>query len=170
MSYSGIKKIIPIEEMKAELDYDPETGLFRWKIAKHKVRIWAIAGGMDPKGYILINFYASKHRAHRVAFAFMTGLQPVDQIDHINGVKSDNRWVNLREATNSQNQMNTDAPSHNTSGVRGVSFDIQSGRYIAFVRKDKKWAHHSRHDRFEDAVEARQAAEVRLFGEFAKVS
>ena len=123
-------KQVPIEYLRERLTYDPDTGELRWKFTPefNKVRnlrfAGKIAGCTDNKGYIVINFtYQGKmlaFRAHRIAFAITYGYWPTSEIDHCNRIKSDNRIVNLREATHTQNQHNRDRLTNNTSGYPGV--------------------------------------------------
>lgn len=109
-------------DLKKLLHYDRETGAFTWalKFCK-KVRVGGVAGTAQH-GYVRIAILGTFYYAHRLAWLYMQGRWPVDQIDHINGVRSDNRWVNLREATNSTNQQNLrKAKKHNQQGLLGVT-------------------------------------------------
>jgi hypothetical protein len=99
-------KILPIETLQRLFRYEPETGNVYW-IAEGKGRIKKKAAGTVVKaGYIGIMIDGKRYYAHRIAWALHHGEHPVDQLDHINGIKIDNRIVNLREATNSQNGKN----------------------------------------------------------------
>lgn len=89
------------EVLKSLLYYDPETGIFVWLVTRQRSPAGKEAGGYDEKGYRRICVNGTKVRAHRLAWLYMTGEWPEDQLDHINGLKDDNRFVNLREATNS---------------------------------------------------------------------
>ncbi len=111
------------EQVKAALVYDPETGLFFKKMPasrRHPAPRLVLLGYIDRKGYIRIGVAGENHPAHRIAWLYMTGAWPADQIDHINGVKPDNRWANLREADNSQNQANIPARKNNPVGLKGA--------------------------------------------------
>lgn len=101
-----------------QLSYDPICGHFHWMIAKPKVHIGMRAGNLTERGYRKIRINGKKYFEHRLAFYFMTGEWPKDQVDHINGITDDNSWANLREATNGQNQWN--AKPYSSTGVKGV--------------------------------------------------
>lgn len=109
------------EILKKHLSYDKDTGIFTWldNIDTKKYLIGKTAGTKD-NGYIRIGLYGKIYRAHRLAWLYMNGEFPERHIDHINGIRDDNRFVNLREASNHENGMNTSIWSTNTSGYRGV--------------------------------------------------
>lgn len=96
----------------------------------------------------------------------MTGTWPDKTIDHINGDRSDNRWDNLRLATQSQQAQNGAIRSTNRSGIPGVFWDASRKRWTAAIEKEgKKWLRRFRS--LEDAVDARKTKEVEWFGEYA---
>ena len=90
-------------------------------------------------------------------------------IDHIHGKESkyDNRKSNLRVVTHSQNGMNRDLQSNNTSGVVGVSWFAKTNQWRAHIMVNRKFIHLGLFDKFEDAVKARKQAEEKYFGEFS---
>lgn len=102
--------------------YDPATGLFSFARQGGGHFAGAPCGKTTSQGYTRIVVDGGKYMAHRLAWLWMTGEWPEDQIDHINGDRSDNRWPNLRAATASINVQNIHAPKSNnkTSGVLGV--------------------------------------------------
>ena len=110
--------------VKHYFNYDPETGIFIRKITTAKSsKIGEIAGGKDQKGYIRIRILNKKYRAHKLAWLYMYGNYP-EQIDHINGIKDDNRISNLRLADNFINSQNKrKLLKSNKSGYMGVHFD-----------------------------------------------
>ena len=108
------------EEVLAVLDYDPNSGLFTWRTARGgKTRVGAIAGSIDSSGYRQIRVGGRYYLAHRLVFLVMTGRLPAHHVDHINGVRTDNRWENLREATRAQNSVNR-RPRADRIGLTGV--------------------------------------------------
>lgn len=107
--------------LKELLSYDPETGIFTWvKTVSNRAPAGKTAGA-DGHGYRDIRLYGRLYKAHRLAWLYMTGDWPLDQIDHINGTRSDNRWVNLRAATLTENNRNIGTQVNSTTGYKGVS-------------------------------------------------
>ena len=120
--------------LKELLHYDPETGVFTWLVASNRrVKFGEAAGSFTCKGYISIKHSHSCYQAHRLAWLYMTGSWPQEQIDHIDLCKSNNKWANLRAATNAQNQHNTQKPKHNKSGFKGVYLATDRGKYRASI-------------------------------------
>ena len=110
------------------LEYNKETGKFMWKVrVNSKVPSGANAGTPQNNGYILITIKTKKHLAHRLAWFFEHGEFPNGNIDHINGVRTDNRIVNLRVVTTSENQHNQRKPRAGNpylgvSAVKGTKY------------------------------------------------
>jgi len=157
-----------IDQLKSCFRYDPETGNIFW-VAKGKGKIKKKpAGSKLYTGYIGICMGPKRILAHRIAWALHSGSWPDKQIDHINGIKTDNRIKNLRLATNSQNGKNHGKNKNNTSGYQGVSWDKINNKWRALIKVDKKSICLGRHVLFEDAVKARQEAEEKYFGEWAR--
>ena len=160
-------------QLKKFLSYDPETGVFiRVATSSLKTRrhIGEIAGYITSNGYwvIAIEHKRNRFRAHRLAWLFMTGKWPENDIDHINGDRLDNRWINLREATRSQNLGNSRIPSTNKSGFKGVSFDHVRGKWKAQITLDGVHYFLGRYDEIEDAIQAYRSALGGHFGKFAR--
>ena len=142
--------MISIDRLQEQLSYDPETGEFAWLIRgkSRRDRVGRIA---KDSGYHLISIDYKEYRAHRLAFAIMTGRWPADEIDHINGKRADNRWCNLREATRAQNQQNRrSAARHNALGVQGVR-QLPSGRFFAQLSNKGKALYLGSFDSIEEA-------------------
>jgi hypothetical protein len=150
--------------------YDPATGAFYWRSSAGHGSCERIAGDragwIDSKGHrkIQLPSYTRGFLEHRLAWLYMTGAWPSDQIDHENRIKDDNRWDNLRPANNSRNQANRGLRPHNKSGVTGVC--AQGDGWLAECSVDgrrwRKWFKTKG-----EAVAARQLAVQRLHGEFA---
>ena len=122
---------LPIEE---QVSYDPDTGIFTWIVAKSKIVKGSRAGGLTEKGYRKIKINGKKYFEHRLAVYFMTGSWPEDEVDHINHVKDDNRWENLRPCTGQQNCWDT--KGYSNTGYKGVH-DMGDGRYRVKGHRDK---------------------------------
>jgi hypothetical protein len=110
------------------------------------------------------------HYAHRLAYLYMLGEWPTDDIDHANGISSDNRWANLRPATRSQNLANKGKSPFNTSGFKGVSFCKTTDRWRAQIEVRGTPVHIGRYDTPEEAHAAYIEAAREYFGEFARAA
>lgn len=109
--------------LKEMLRYDPETGHFWWLKRggrRAKIKFDEPAGYKDSRGYVLIGLDGRHHYAHRLAWLYMTGEFPDNEIDHENVDPSDNHWKNLRKARHHQNLSNIRAHKDNRSGYKGV--------------------------------------------------
>lgn len=153
-------KLLTQEELKNHLIYEPETGIFIRKISNSmRMKIGDVAGGKDKDGYVIIRINTQMHKAHRLAWLYMMGEWPTYTIDHINGIKGDNRIENLREATDSENKQNFRKPSrNNTAGFLGVSFSKKDKKFRASISVDGKQKHLGNFDTAEKASAAYLAA------------
>lgn len=115
-----MKELPTLERLKEVLDYCQKSGKFTWKVSHGKVLKGDEAGTVSSRGYRTICIDYRLYLAHRLAWKFVTGLDPVFQIDHKNGVKDANWFDNLREATQKQNSENREA--YGASGFRGVYY------------------------------------------------
>ena len=160
-----MKTDLTAEEVREYLNYDPEEGSLIWIKAKcPSQKIGVEAGGFYPKGRT-IGFNNSRYKVHRIIWLYMTGEWPKDQIDHINGNPFDNRWCNLREATQAQNQRNVKMPNTNTTGYKGVQL-TRSGRYVATISFEGEDYSLGTYDTPEEASAVYEAKAEEFFGEF----
>lgn len=156
------------------LSYDSVTGVLTWKERPQhmfdSVRAYSIwntryagktALKSNMRGYGVGSVFGFDFLAHRVAWAIHYGKWPSGEIDHINGNPSDNRIENLRDVDHKDNMRNVKKLSTNTSGVVGVCWDNYYGKWLATIHNGKKQESIGRFDDFQDAVQARKAAEVR---------
>lgn len=129
--------------LKELLNYDPETGIFTWRVStNNRTPAGSVAGTLRPDGYTSIMLDRRRHLAHRLAFLYLLGAWPVEHVDHMNGIRDDNRWVNLRPVTRSQNSHNIAGPgSQNTSGFLGVSWCKQRGKWESYIKLNSKKRH-----------------------------
>ena len=110
------------QRLQELLHYDPTTGVFtRLVQTSGNAKIGDVAGSRHVAGYRQCHTDGKVYLSHRLAWLYMTGSWPIDQIDHRNGVRNDNRWSNLREATQAENQQNHKMRRDNTSGFIGVA-------------------------------------------------
>jgi len=109
------------DRLKELLHYDPETGVFTWRVDRGSVKAGSEAGCVHSNGYHLIKVCKKIFYAHRLVFLYMTGGWPSQHVDHINGKKRDNRWFNLRDVDVGMNSQNERSPRvNNKSGFLGV--------------------------------------------------
>lgn len=153
--------MITQSDLKEIFDYDTETGLFKWKAPGPGRRKTSIAGNLHPSGYIILFILGQKYLAHRMAWLYETGNLPEEDIDHINHIRNDNKWANLREATRSENCRNASLSKLNKSGVTGVFFRKLDKRWAASICVRGKQTYLGQFIDFDDAVDARRSAEVK---------
>jgi hypothetical protein len=114
-------------------------------------------------GYRLIGIDYGRYRGSRLAWLYITGEWPDGQVDHIDRIRTNDSWDNLRLATAKQNQENRSVPSGSLSGIKGVLWQPDRRRWIAQITNNGKSHNLGRFTRLEDAIAARQKAESELF-------
>lgn len=159
---------LTVERVREFLDYDPKSGIFKWRKDKGTVRSGSIAGSKVANGYVLIRLDKCQVFAHRLAWFYIYGEWPNEQVDHINGNREDNTLSNLRLASQSQNSCNGVLRSTNTSGYRGVSWSKEKGKWVARIVKDRKQHVLGYFASKEEAYYAYLKAARELHGEFGK--
>lgn len=151
------------DRLRELLSYDAETGVFYRKIALcNSVKPGDIAGSDDGEGYIRIRVDGVTHRAHRLAWLYVTGAWPAEEIDHINGNRGDNRIANLREATHAENGQNRAIPRNSRSKRHGVGWDKKAGKWRARIKSKGVEVTLGHFANIEDAVQARAKAKAEL--------
>jgi hypothetical protein len=158
------------ERLKQLLDYDPETGIFKWRVRRQRIFIGRVAGNRAIKGYLFLAFDGKTYQCHRLAWFYVYGEWPKYQIDHINGIRDDNRIANLRLATPSQNLQNRPAPSSNTSGFKGVAWHKGARKWQAYISLNSKRMYLGLFSTKEDAYSAYCTAAIKHHGEFANTN
>jgi hypothetical protein len=143
--------------------YDCDTGVFIRRIAtgrNGRHRVGTIAGSIQNTGYIVIYVNGARYVAHRLAWLYMFGEWPLNDLDHINGVKKDNCIKNLRLATRRENMQNVAKHKHNTSGLKGVSWHEPRKKWRAYIFNNYKQIHLGLFDSKDAAFQARKNAEI----------
>jgi len=126
--------LISLERLKEVLDYNPETGLFIWKISTGCISKGNVAGCPCKKhNYRLIRIDKVLYRANRLAWFYMTGEWPENDIDHKDTDKLNDKFENLRPATRLQNQGNHNLSKRNSSGFKGVHWSKRHNRWVVKV-------------------------------------
>ena len=143
------------------LTYNHESGIARWtgEGKSRKAVAGKEAGTIARNGYPTIGLLGKKYRLHRIVWLITHGEWP-EEIDHINGIRTDNRLCNLRSVTRRDNLRNRRIGSANTSGVMGVYWEKDRNKWNAQIARNMKSNHLGRFDNLFDAVCARKSAEI----------
>lgn len=150
--------------MFENLKYDPASGLFTHTKDYGRVKAGQHVSSLDSHGYIRVSYKGKRYLGHRVAFYLMTGKWPEQDVDHIDGNRTNNKWNNLREATRSQNLQNQKC-TRGVSRFKGVTFN--GSVFVAQIgKRGKSYIGCSKSEK-EAAMIYNNAARV-LFGNFAR--
>lgn len=156
--------MIESERIRTVFNFDRLTGILTWKVAtSRKIRVGAVAGCPDGKGYIVVGIDNKQYMAHRVAWKHMFGEWPTNKIDHRNGDRCDNSELNIRDvsdAINSQNQVRP--PINSSSGLLGVSWDAVRQKWTAHISLNGKATNLGRFDDKHEAYAVYLEAKRRL--------
>lgn len=162
--------------------YDAQSGTLRWRSqrpanhfgSERGMRIWQtlfggkMAGSDHGSGYLSVRVSGRLYFVHRIAFIIANGQIPDGkQIDHVNGVRDDNRQGNLRLADRSENARNAKRQETNTSGRVGVSWCSRNSKWYAYINHRGRMINLGHHHNIDDAVAARLAGEKAYHGRFA---
>ena len=128
LGVDNMANLLTQEELKRQINYDFETGIFTRKISTRKTKEGEVIGGLLARGYLQIAINKHPYMAHKLAWLYMSGEMPTI-IDHINRVRNDNRWCNLRNVTRIENNRNVGISKRNTSGVKGVFWNPQNNNW-----------------------------------------
>jgi hypothetical protein len=171
----------PVDVLRKLLECDPEAGTLTWRTrtpdmfvpsanrsAGHACRIWnakyagTVAGGAHNRGYrhltLVLNGRKRSILIHRIMWVMHYGAEPFEEIDHINGIRDDNRIANLRDVSKSTNMRNSRMPRNNTSGVVGV-YKTPNGKWMAKMTWGGRQASLGTFEHRFDAILARFSAE-----------
>ena len=120
-----------------------------------------VAGTLNDSGYLLVNVDGNSIRVHKIIWAIHYNEWPKLEIDHINGIRSDNRIENLRLASHSENAQNSFVRCTSRTGIKGVRLRDDTGKYHAYIQINKKIIDLGCYDKIKDAVSARKQAEIK---------
>lgn len=149
------------KRLRELLDYDNVSGIFTWRVTKSNKKSGEVAGSINRWGYIVIGIDRQIYNAHRLVWLYAHGELPSGHVDHINGIKTDNRIVNLRHVSCSENQHNqTRLSANNRSGFKGVSFYKPNGKWRAQIGLRGKRLYLGQYNTAEEAYSAYQAAKI----------
>jgi len=150
--------------------FEYRDGHLFWKVDRRNNKIKGKQASRLKKsnGYQEVTINKKKHYAHRIIFMMFNGYWP-EQIDHIDGNRSNNLISNLREATNAQNNRNTKLRVNNTTGFKGIYFHKQNKNFVARITVDYKEIHLGCYKTAEEASQAYKKAALELHGSFARL-
>ncbi|KPF66083.1 hypothetical protein IP84_16840 [beta proteobacterium AAP99] len=130
---------LTLDRLKQAVSYNPETGAFVRLLTRGCSKRGDVLGWANRDGYLLAKVDGQEYMLHRLAWFYMYGAWPKHEIDHINGVRHDNRIVNLRDVTKSVNQQNRKGPQQGASSAYlGVSYFKETGRWRAQIKINGK--------------------------------
>lgn len=142
-------------KLREIIEYDPETGLFRWKANDRWRNVYRVPGTIDARGYRVIKINGKTYKCGRLAWYLSSGAWPQGEIDHINRDKQDNRLSNLRDVTRSENQ--TNIPARTPSKKKGIYWRKDCGKWIVLVRRNYKLTYLGLFPSIEEAEKAQTA-------------
>lgn len=160
--------------LKELIEYDPETGIFTWKERgkkwfddNHRCKIWNSkfskrdAGSLKNHGYIIICVFNKRYLAQHLAWLYVHGEWPKDQMDHKNHIRNDNRIDNLRLANYKINSCNRSFYKNNTSGFNGIYWNKSLNKWMVFIIKNKKRIYLGLYKSKNQAIQTRKAANIK---------
>lgn len=151
--------MITQKELRQILSYDANTGIFISKINRGKrIKINDVLGTVRSDGYISIVINSKHYKAQNLAWLYVYGKLPKNELDHKNKNKADNKIANLRDIEHKENCRNRSKRSDNKSGVTGVYFNEKRNKWLCGIRVDGKYYHLGCFKDFDDAVDARKKA------------
>lgn len=165
---------LTFQRLHEVLRYNPATGIWHWRVTlSNRARRGEEAGGKVGRGDIHIRIDGKYYKAHRLAWFYVSGRWPPDQIDHEDLDRSHNWWDNIRLADNSQNNANRRVRPDSKTGVKNVSYYPQKSKanpYVAFGQRNQKKVWVGAFPTLEMAARAAFEHAQREYGEFARAS
>lgn len=157
--------------LKELLHYNPDTGHFTWLVDRGRLAKAGQRAGTPhyTQGYIRVKIDGRMYQAHSLAILYMTGQWPKGEGDHINGVRDDNRWANLRDAPRVMNLLNRKTYVTSTSGHKGVNWHSRLGKWRVRIQKHGRRIALGCYDTLEEASAAYAKAADEVFGEYRRI-
>lgn len=160
--------MITAQECRHLFNYNPVTGLLVWKNpTSQKYKRGDVAGSVNSHGYRVVGVKGRKIKVHRIIWAIVTGSWPEFEVDHDDGDRANNAWINLRLATTQENSFNRKCRAESSTGAKGV-FPTPSGKYIARITISGKRKSLGHFDTIDAAKTAYDLAAQQNFGSFAR--
>jgi HNH endonuclease/AP2 domain len=163
--------MLTVERLRQVLDYDPEIGVFTWRVQpNNRVKAGAVAGTLADRGYRRIKIDDREYLAHRLAWLHHYCEWPPGEIDHKDNNPANNAIANLRVASRSQNCWNSRKRKDNKSGLKGVYWHSPARRWSAQIKIHGRNVYLGSFATPEQAHAAYMAAAEEHFGEFARTA
>lgn len=147
-----MESILTAEIVRNLFVYESDIGLLFWRVNRGTAKIGAQAGTKNGNGYKQVKIFGKIYFCHRLAWLHFYGKWPIKDIDHINRIKTDNRIVNLREVTHSENMRNRGLLKTNKSGYQGVLWSKLMNRWRACICVNNKIKHIGFYETAEEAA------------------
>lgn len=163
------KTLPPLRALHSTFICDHAAGKLFWLHGRRGTARGSEAGSLMKDGYSYVKLDGVRYPTHRVIWKMVTGFDPSEEIDHINGEKSENGFSNLREASRCENSRNCKVPTANTSGFKGASFNKGRRKWQAQISFGGKTLYLGLFDSVEMAHSAYCSAAVEYFGKFARI-
>ena len=168
------KPLPSAEYLRSLFEYDPATGILRWRLGIGRARCGGHIAGTprerrkDEQPYLTVAIDLVYYPVHRIVWKIVTGEEPEGMIDHDDLDRQNNRWANLRPATNGQNKHNGKIYANNKSGVKGVCWDHGHQKWRAYISVNGNQIKLGRFDSIAEASSVVLAKRLELHGEFAR--
>jgi hypothetical protein len=147
--------------------FEYKGGNLYWKNTNGKTKSGQIAGGPSTKGYWIVGIKQKRYKLHRLIFLMHHGFMP-EYVDHVNGNTSDNRIENLRVATASQNAYNSKKPKNNTSGLKNISWDKKTKKWVVRLKINETLKNFGRYNDIDYAKFVAEAMRYKYHQQFAR--
>ena len=140
--------------------YDPISGKLTWRLPTFNNYVGEEVTSISKQGYYVVNFNKIPRLVHRIIWLYQTGYLP-EQVDHIDHDRTNNKWDNLREVSNTENSKNTSVSKNSSTKINGVSFMKSRNKYRASITVNRKQIHLGLFDDIASAIQARADADIK---------